>query len=95
MALAKKVFGCNCLPLSDAYRSLSKALIVNKYFKEDIYFEYAQKSLKIANEMLNLERDGKDTTGGNSNPRLIPFKLAFGLKYYISRFRSIYIIKCD
>lgn len=78
LGLAKKVYGCNCLPLADSYRSLSKALTVNKYFKEDIYFEYAQKSLKIANEILNSERDGKNV---NINPRIIPFKLGFGSKY--------------
>lgn len=77
--MAKKVYGCNCLALADAYRSLSKALIVNKYFKEDVYFEYSQKALKISNEILNSECDSNKTNHAvNHNLRMVPFKLAFG-----------------
>jgi hypothetical protein len=79
--LAKKVYGCNCLAIADAYRSLSKALTVNKYFKEDIYFDYAQKSLKIATGIINCEDESKNS---NISAKLIPYKLAFGIfeKYY-------------
>ncbi|RNA35651.1 Amyloid -binding 2, partial [Brachionus plicatilis] len=46
--MAKKVYACESMPVADAYKCLSKAYALNKFFKDDLYYEYAQKCLRIA-----------------------------------------------
>jgi hypothetical protein len=46
--LAKKILGFDSIPLSEACRSISKALMINKIFKNDAYLNYAQQALDIA-----------------------------------------------
>ncbi len=65
--LARKVFGYDSLELADAYRSLSKALIINKIFNGD-YYELAAKAHKIAIDHFSLD-----------DPKLIAYQLSLAL----------------
>jgi len=67
LSLAKNVFGYDSIDVADAYRSLSKALIINKIFDYDRYYEYAQRAHKIATD-----HHGKDS------PKLICYQLSLG-----------------
>lgn len=46
--MAKKVYGFDSIAVADAYKLLSKALTINKSFKDIFYYEYAQKCFKTA-----------------------------------------------
>lgn len=61
--MAKKVYACESIPVADAYKCLSKAYALNKFFKDDLYYEYAQKCLKIAQDYFP-----------PPSPKLIPYQ---------------------
>lgn len=64
------------MAVADAYKALSKALSINKLFKEGNYFEFANRALKIAN--LHFSTD---------NPKLIPYQISL---VSAMQWRSIY-----
>lgn len=68
LRLAQNVFGYDSIDVADAFRSMSKALIINKIFDQDRYYEYAQKAYKIA-----IEHHGVDS------PKLISYQLSLSL----------------
>ena len=70
LKLAKKVYGFDAIAVADAYKVLSKALTINKVFNNGLYFEYAQKSMKIASEFYS-----------TNNPKLIVYEISLG-KYF-------------
>jgi hypothetical protein len=55
------VYGYDSIDVADIYRSLSKALIVNKLFENDYYYDCAQKAFKIAIE--HFSKDSKKLVG--------------------------------
>lgn len=61
--MAKKVYACESIAVADAYKCLSKAYALNKHFKDDLYYDYAQKCLRIAQDFFS-----------ESSPRLIPYQ---------------------
>ncbi len=64
--MAKTVYGYDSIDVADAYRSFSKALIINKLFDNDIYYEYAHRALKIAIDHFSPE-----------SPKLVGYQLSF------------------
>ncbi|CAF0994687.1 unnamed protein product [Brachionus calyciflorus] len=61
--MTKKVYACETVQVADAFKCLSKAYALNKNFKDNLYYEYAQKCLKIAQEYFTQD-----------SPRLVPFQ---------------------
>ena len=53
------------MAIADTYRVLSKALILNKFFKDDLYYEYVLKALKIAKDYYSPD-----------SPKLIPYQIS-------------------
>jgi len=65
--LAKRVYGFDAVPVADAYKFLSKALTSNKCFKDNLYYEYAQRAFKIAIENYP-----------SQSPKLIGYQISLG-----------------
>ncbi len=65
---AKNVYGYDSIEVADASRALSKALIINKSFENEFYYECAQRAFKIAKEIFI-----------NSNAKLIAYKISYSL----------------
>ena len=55
------------MPVADAYKFLSKALTSNKLFKDNLYYEYAQRAFKIAIENFPQQ-----------SPKLISYQISLG-----------------
>ncbi len=67
LELAKKIYGYNSLAVADAYKVCSKALIINKHFQDNRFYDYASKALKIATEHYS-----------SKSIKLIPFQMSLG-----------------
>ncbi len=65
---AKNVYGYDSIEVADASRALSKALIINKSFENEFYYECAQRAFKIAKEIFI-----------NNNAKLIAYKISYSL----------------
>lgn len=66
--MAKKVFGFDSIEIADANRALSKALIINKMFRDEIYYDCAQRAFKIARDVYR-----------NNSAKLIAYKISLSL----------------
>ena len=55
------------MAVADSYKFLSKALTINKHFKENLYYEHAQNSFRIAIENYSSEC-----------PKLLSYQISLG-----------------
>ena len=60
--------GYDSIEVADANRALSKALIINKAFHEEAYYECAQRAFKIAKEIYKI-----------NSPKMIAYKISLSL----------------